>query len=108
MKHSSSKNYAKHCFNFEWTLVEKIGLDTDYKPVVSNGRKVEISPRKIDMGFKHTGISEFATVYLILFVIFRVPNLENRLRHWHCGKSSCAKKNFSQGNRQENLVCCFY
>ena len=83
MKHSSSKNYAKHCFNFERTLVEKIGLDTDYRPVVSNGRKVEISHRKIDMGFKHTGITDFSTVYFynLLFVIFRVPNLENRLRH---------------------------
>jgi hypothetical protein len=41
MKNSSSKNYAKHCFNYERTLVEKIGLDTDYRPVVSNGRKEE-------------------------------------------------------------------
>ena len=39
MKNSSSKDYAKHCFNFEQTLVEKIGLDSYYMPVVSNGGK---------------------------------------------------------------------
>ena len=33
---SFSKNHAKHHFNFEGTLVEKIGLDSYYRPVVSN------------------------------------------------------------------------
>ena len=67
MKNSSSKNYAKHCFNYERTLVEKIGIDTE--PVVSNGRKeekiVEISHRMIDMGFKHKGITDHCLFNLI-------------------------------------------